>query len=44
MMLAIPINLTIASVVDHLYVRPRDRRLEAARPAVVVSPPAELVV
>lgn len=27
MMLAIPINLVIASTIEHLYVRPRDRRI-----------------
>lgn len=34
LMLAIPINLTIASAVEHLYVRPRDRLLKPAQPAV----------
>jgi len=31
MMLAIPINLTIASVVEYLYVKPRERRLAERR-------------
>ena len=31
MMLAIPINLTIAAAVEYLYVRPRDRRLSEPR-------------
>lgn len=31
MMLAIPINLTIAAAIEYLYVRPRDRRLSEAR-------------
>jgi predicted PurR-regulated permease PerM len=45
MMLAIPINLTIASAVEHLYVRPRDRRLKGNQATVPApSPPAELTV
>lgn len=39
LMLAIPINLTLASAVEHLYVRPRDRRLRAA---AHVKPPTEV--
>lgn len=31
MMLAIPINLTIAAAIEYLYVRPRDRRLSEPR-------------
>jgi len=32
-MLAIPINLTIASAVEYLYVKPRERRLAERRHA-----------
>ncbi len=35
LMLAIPINLTLAGFVDHLYVRPRDRRIAMERQAAV---------
>ena len=31
MMLAIPINLTLAAAIEYLYVRPRERRLSEPR-------------
>lgn len=37
LMLAIPINVTLASFIEYLYVRPRDRRHELAREEVAAK-------